>query len=71
MAGECDIKIVDFGLAKYLKEGETLKSKVGTPYYVAPEVLDASYDLKSDLWSIGVIAYTLIAGYPPFFSENH
>ncbi len=35
-----DVKIIDFGLAKYLLEGRSLKSKVGTPYYVAPEVLD-------------------------------
>jgi calcium-dependent protein kinase len=68
---EGEIKIIDFGLAKYLLKGKSLKSKVGTPYYVAPEVLDGQYDNRCDNWSVGVITYTLICGYPPFFAETH
>ena len=68
---EAEIKIIDFGLAKYLSEGFNLTSKVGTPYYVAPEVLEGSYDHRCDNWSVGVITYTLLCGYPPFFAENH
>jgi len=65
------IKVIDFGLAKYFLNNNSLTSKVGTPYYVAPEVLEGKYDLKCDIWSVGVIAYTMIAGYPPFFSDTH
>lgn len=63
------IKIIDFGLArKYLgKIGEPrMSTVVGTPYYIAPEVLKKRYDKSCDLWSIGVIAYILLSGYPPF-----
>ena len=65
-----DIKIIDFGLAKYFKLSEALHSKVGTPYYVAPEVINRDYDHRCDNWSVGVILYTMLCGYPPFFANN-
>ena len=64
------IKLIDFGLPKYIKKGQKLNSKIGTPYYLAPEVLEGKYDKQCDLWSIGVITYVLLCGYPPFNAEK-
>ena len=43
-----------------------LKSKVGTLYYISPEIIKGNYDEKCDIWACGVILYILLAGYPPF-----
>jgi len=64
------IKILDFGFSKKFGE-EKLVTSVGTPGYVAPEVLTSeSYDMSVDMWSIGVIIYILLCGFPPFFGET-
>ncbi len=65
-----DIKIIDFGLSRKLFNNDDLHSIVGSPFYVAPEVLEGNYDAKCDVWSIGVISYCLLCGRPPFYSND-
>lgn len=61
------IKVIDFGLSKIFNPGfKKMKTKVGTAYYVSPEVLEGDYDEKCDIWSCGVILYILLTGDPPF-----
>ena len=67
-----NIKLIDFGMSKLMPEesSKLMNTKLGTPYYVSPEVLEGKYDKRCDLWSIGVITYVLLAGEPPFNGEN-
>jgi len=64
------VKICDFGLSKVFQEGEPMTSKCGAPYYTAPQVLAGSYTQASDMWSLGIIMYILLCGYPPFFGDT-
>lgn len=64
------IKVIDFGTSCAFEKGSKLKKKLGTPYYIAPEVLKKSYDERCDVWSCGVIMYILLCGYPPFNGPN-
>lgn len=64
------LKLIDFGLSATFEPGTFFATKAGTPYYVAPQVLDGKYDELSDIWSAGVIMYVLLCGYPPFMAEN-
>jgi calcium-dependent protein kinase len=64
------LKVIDFGLACKFSDESVLTTKAGTPYYVAPQVLAGKYDKASDLWSLGVIMYVVLCGYPPFYGET-
>lgn len=66
------IMISDFGLSKIFNDDEVMKTACGTPGYVAPEVLKRQgYGREVDMWSLGVITYILLCGYPPFYDQNN
>mmetsp|Transcript_24756 Transcript_24756/g.58118 ORF Transcript_24756/g.58118 Transcript_24756/m.58118 type:complete len:366 (-) Transcript_24756:870-1967(-) len=68
---DSDIKIADFGFAKRVTKPKSLTTQCGTPGYVAAEILEGKpYDTQADMWSIGVIVYILLGGYPPFIESN-
>lgn len=68
---DSDIKIADFGFAKKISELGVKEVACGTPGYVAPEILRGDkYGSEVDIWSLGVICYVLLAGYPPFYDED-
>ncbi|KAK2441609.1 calcium-dependent protein kinase [Trifolium repens] len=64
------LKVTDFGLSVFFKEGEMFKDIVGSAYYIAPEVLKRRYGQEVDIWSIGVMLYILLSGVPPFWAES-
>eukprot|EP00828_Plagiopyla_frontata_P032332 TRINITY_DN42159_c0_g1_i1.p5 TRINITY_DN42159_c0_g1~~TRINITY_DN42159_c0_g1_i1.p5 ORF type:complete len:120 (-),score=11.99 TRINITY_DN42159_c0_g1_i1:354-713(-) len=68
------IKLIDFGTSKLVKTNEKLFEFIGTPYFIAPEILKQKkgqgYSSKCDIWSCGVMLYILLSGYPPFNGEN-
>jgi len=67
---EYDVKIIDFGLAKQSKE--LMSMPCGTPGYVAPEILKRrKYHKEVDVWSLGVITYILLCGFPPFHDDGN
>ncbi|XP_061575313.1 phosphorylase b kinase gamma catalytic chain, skeletal muscle/heart isoform-like [Cololabis saira] len=77
MDDDKNIKLTDFGFAVQVPVGETLKEVCGTPGYLAPEIIECSmdaahagYSTAVDIWSSGVIMYTLLAGSPPFWHRK-
>ena len=66
-----DIKITDFGFARYFDNDLLIQTICGSPLYMAPEIMkNQKYDYKSDLWSVGIIFYEMLIGYTPYKSKN-
>jgi len=64
------VKIIDFGMSKVLPRLQYLTHLCGTPYYTAPEVIkEKKYNHACDMWSVGVILFVMIFGYPPFYVD--
>merc|ERR1719510_1793573 len=65
------LKLIDFGMAKIVDWRAYHRRMTGTPYYIAPEVLNGHYNESCDMWSIGVIMFIIIFGFPPFHDNTN
>lgn len=65
------LKLCDFGISRIVEEGGKVREILGTPDYVAPEVLQYEpLSLKTDIWSVGVLTYVLLTGCSPFGGDT-
>lgn len=64
------VKIIDFGMSKFVKRRHYFHSLRGTPYYIAPEVIQGHYSYHCDMWSLGVVMFVMLFGYPAFHADN-
>lgn len=69
-ADDAPIKVIDFGLSKFMMHRRHYYHQFcGTPYYIAPDVLNERYNEACDLWSLGVVMFIMLFGYPPFYAD--
>ena len=65
------IKVIDWGCSSYFAPDTYMNSLVGTPYYIAPEViLNQGHGKAVDWWTLGILTYEILVGIPPFFDKN-
>jgi serine/threonine protein kinase len=70
--GKLFIKLTDFGFATFFDPSRKMDIIVGTPIYMAPELVEGDeYDCRVDIWSLGVIAYILLSGSPPYDGKDN
>ncbi|KAL6434330.1 hypothetical protein ACFW04_006037 [Cataglyphis niger] len=68
---DCDVKLCDFEISRVILEGTEVREILGTPDYVAPEILHYEpITLAADMWSLGVTTYVLLTGFSPFGGET-
>jgi calcium/calmodulin-dependent protein kinase I len=68
---DAQLKIADFGFAKRVERPNSLTTRCGSPAYTAPEIINYQpYDQRADNWSLGVILFTILGGYPPFYENT-
>jgi calcium-dependent protein kinase len=60
------VKMIDFGLSKDFSGQDSMSTMSGSPYYIAPEVFLQNYNMKIDIWSLGVVLYIMLSGKVPF-----
>jgi len=69
MDDQGNLALTDFGMAKYIPDGATTHSFVGTPEYLPPEIISqAGHNTSADWWSFGILIYEMMVGIPPFYN---
>jgi len=64
------VKMIDFGLSKDFSKTNTMITMIGSPFYIAPEVIAQKYNKNIDMWSLGVVLYIMVSGKVPFPGKN-
>ncbi|KAK3257063.1 calcium-dependent protein kinase [Cymbomonas tetramitiformis] len=67
---DAELMAIDFGLSSFISPGQKFQELIGSPFYVAPEVLKRCYSQEADVWSVGVMLYIMLSGIPPFWAES-
>merc|ERR1719162_2403518 len=64
------VKLTNFGFAMVFGKGQMMTTQVGSMHYMSPQVLAGGYNESCDIWSVGVMTYILLCGYPPFYGDK-